>query len=281
LALDTRVSDHRLSLLTDRLQNVRVMVHGQLASGADQVNAPPVTLNIDGAGPNVNFVEVSPWGGFVTVGTTLDVAVTASDEMSGVKTVEVGFDIDGTGEFSQKLAPVPAVPDPARYSVDPKVNSLSPAKSPIGTGKDAEKAPTERWIAKLPTVGVLGIQTLLVRATDQVGNASEYYGKRVQILTPEQAAMKTAQQLKSIEGTVIFQERAVPAAKVVLMDAEAKEVATAAAGEDGKYSLPGVAPGKYALTAEGVINNVPRFGSQELMVEVAPGPVLRVDVGLK
>jgi hypothetical protein len=281
LAVDTRVSDHEVALFTDRLQNVRVLVHGQLSASGGRGDAGPITLNIDGSPPSVNYVEVSPWGGFVAAGTELQVAVTASDQMSGVKSVEVGFDLDGTGKFSDKLPPVAAVPDPERYSIDLAANSLSAAPAGRSDTALAGSAKPEHWIAKLPTEGIVGIHTLLVRATDHVGNPSDFYGKRVQVLTPEQAAAKVQQQAKLIEGTVIFRNQPVPGAGVTLLDAEAKEIATAQAGSDGRFSLAGVSPGKYAVRGEGVINNVTRFGTQEIVVEPVPAPLVRADVRLE
>jgi hypothetical protein len=281
LAIDTRVADHQVDLFTDRLQNVRVLVHGRLSAAGGLGNSAPITLNIDGSPPSVNYVEISPWGGFVAAGTQLQVAVTASDQMSGVKLVEVGFDLDGTGKFSAKAPPVVAVPDPARYSIDLAANSLSAAPNARSDAALSGNARPERWIATLPTEGVIGIHTLLVRATDHVGIPSEFYGKRVQILTPEQAAAKVAQQAKLIEGTVIFRNQPAPGAGVTLLDAEAKEIATAQAGADGRFSLTGVPPGKYAVRAEGVINNVTRFGTQEIVIEPIPAPVVRADVRLE
>ena len=281
LAVDTRVADHQVALFTDRLQNVRVLVHGQLSAGGRHEDSSPISLNIDGSPPRVNYVEVSPWGGFVAAGTELQVAVNASDQMSGVQAVEVGFDVEGTGKFSDKAPPVVAVPDPARYSIDVAANSLTAAPSTRSDAALAGSARPEHWIAKLPTEGVLGIQTLLVRAVDHVGNASEFYGKRVQILTPEQAAAKVQQQAKLIEGTVIFRNQPVPGATVKLLDAEAKELAASPAGTDGRFSLAGIPPGEYAVRAEGVVNNVTRFGTQDIVVEVTPIPVLRADVRLE
>jgi hypothetical protein len=281
LALDTRIADHQVALFTDRLQNVSVLVHGQLSAAGSREDAGPIALNIDGSPPSVNFVEVSPWGGFVAAGTELQVAVTAADQMSGVKLVEVGFDLGGTGQFSDKAPPVAAVPDPARYSVDLAANSLAAGPSTRSDAALAGSAKPEHWVAKLPTEGLTGIQTLLVRATDHVGNVSQFYGKRVQILTPEQAAAKLEQQTKLIEGTVIFRNQPVPNAEVKLLDAQAKELAASPAGGDGRFSLAGVQPGKYVVRAEGVVNNVTRFGTQEIVVELTPIPAIRADVRLE
>jgi hypothetical protein len=276
LSVDTRVADHQIPLLTNRLQNIRVQVNGRVTAGGRESDAAPLSLNIDGAPPKVQYADVMPWGGFVVSGEPLQVTVLASDTMSGVKVVEVGFDVDGTGEFSPKAAPIAAVLDPSDYSVDPRNNSLSATPPSLG-GQLAGLEP-RHWIATVPTDQILGVQTLLIRATDHVGNASGYYSKRVQVVTPEQAAAKVQQQPKLVEGTVIFRDGPVPGAVLVLADPDANEVASAMAGADGKFSLGAVPPGKYALNAEGVINNVPRFGSQMVIIELTPGQVIQADV---
>jgi hypothetical protein len=121
----------------------------------------------------------------------------------------------------------------------------------------------------------------LIRATDQVGNVSEYYPKRVQILTPEQATAKIEAQARTVEGTVIFRDTPVPNAVVTLRGPENAEVASGRAGEDGQFSIGNVPVGEFQVSAEGVINNVPRFGAQPVVVELAPSLVVRADIHLE
>jgi hypothetical protein len=296
LSIDTRVNDHEVPLVTDRMQNVEIDVFGRMSVGGREIDAEPLKLKIDGAGPRIPYVEVRPWGGFVVQGTDLHVAVSALDAMSGVRKVEVGFDADGNGQFSEKLPPVAAILDPATHSVAPGGGPLAVVVPPTGAGVAAGSATPQRWLATLPTNEILGIQTLLVQATDGAGNASEYYSKRVQILTPEQAAAKIQQQPKVVEGIVMFRQRPVPGAELTLFalvekaaapaaissaEPEEKQVTTATAGSDGSFTFAGIAPGKYRLRAESVIRNVPRFGQQELTVELVPGRVVRADVRLE
>ena len=89
----------------------------------NQIDA--ITLNIDGVA-GVQFVEVGPWGGFVTVGTPLEITAHVIDAMSGVKVVEVGFDVEGTGQFSAKAPPIAAILDPMEYSLDAQGNVSGP-----------------------------------------------------------------------------------------------------------------------------------------------------------
>jgi hypothetical protein len=296
LSIDTRVDDHQVPLATDHLQNIEIDVFGRLNVSGRDIDSEPLKLKIDGAGPKIPYVEVRPWGGFVIQGTDLQVAVSAFDAMSGVKKVEVGFDAEGTGQFSEKLPPLAAILDPATHSVEPTGGPLAVVGPPSGAGVAAGRATPQRWLAILPTNEILGIQTLLVRAIDGAGNASEYYSKRVQILTPEQAAAKIQQQPKVMEGVVMFRERPVPAAVLTLFAVveeaaepavtppttpEVKQVRTATAGYDGSFTIAGIAPGKYRLSAEGVIRNVPRFGEREVTIELIPGRVVRADLQLE
>jgi hypothetical protein len=296
VSIDTRVSDHNVPLVTDRLQNVEIDVFGRMSLDGRDYDAQPLTLKIDGAGPKIPYVEVRPWGGFVIQGTELQVSIDAVDAMSGVQKVEIGFDADSSGQFSEKLPPVQAVLDPATHSVDPGGGPLAVVGPPTGAGVAAGNAVPQRWLAKLPTTDILGIQTVLVRAIDGAGNAGEYYSKRVQVLTPEEAATKIRQQPKVVEGIVMFRQRPVPSAELTLYaivekpvdpaattptEPEEIQAATATTGSDGGFTLAGIAPGKYRLRAEGVIRNVPRFGERELTVELIPGRVVRADLHLE
>jgi hypothetical protein len=298
LSIDTRVTDFQVPLVTDRLQNVEIDVNSRMSLNGQPFNAEPLKLRIDGAGPRIPFVSVAPWGGFVVAGTELQVSVTAVDAMSGVKKVDIGFDLDGTGEFSEKAPPVAAALDPAP-AVGPSGGPLAVVGPPSGAGEGAGSAAPRQWRAKLPTTDVLGVQTILVRATDGAGNASEIYAKRVQIITPEEAAAKIQQQAKVVEGLVVYRDRPVPAAELTLYSVPEpqepsaaaataeqpaplpKQVATATADENGQFTLSGIAPGKYILSAQGVVRNVTRLGQQDVVVELVPGRVVRADLQLQ
>ena len=111
---------------------------------------------------------------------------------------------------------------------------------------------------------------------------SEYLPKaQLQVLTPEQAAAKVEAQAKTIEGTVIFRDAPVPNAVVKLLGPEMRQVAAARPARTDNSRSPNVPVGKFQISTEGVINDVPRFGGQPVIVELAPGPVVRADIRLE
>ena len=289
LSIDMRVGDYVIPLATKSLQNVAIQVNGQNVIDGRETDARPLTLKFDAAGPKVQYVEVSPGGGFVIAGTELQVAIVASDSMSGVHQVEIGFDTDRTGKFSAKIPPVKAVPESQAASGASEENGLT-LEGTDGSASTADGPAPQRWLAILPTKDLQGSQTLLVRATDRVGNASDIYSKRIHILTPEQAAeQRDKSQSKGITGIVTHQGHAVPGAELTLFDVpekpptaapaganapaapalEGKQVAASKSGEDGSFTIGGVAPGKYKLKAQGVIHNTPRFSEREVVVDPA------------
>ena len=104
--------------------------------------------------------------------------------------------------------------------------------------------------------------------------------------------------MKVVEGVVAYRDRPVPSAELTLYAVpEPKEppaatptpqaapppqqVATANTDESGRFTLGGVAPGKYLLIAEGVIRNVPRFAQRDVVVELAPGDYVTGSLGMQ
>ena len=87
---------------------MRVNVLGRLFTGGMSFWSQPVEVVLDGGAPRVDRLELSP-GRQIAHGGELAVSAWASDaELSGVTQVEVGFDVDRSGEFSEKVPPVQA-----------------------------------------------------------------------------------------------------------------------------------------------------------------------------
>ena len=253
LSLNTRVRDFGVPLATQRLQNVDVEVLGQFGVEDITYAVDPLTLRIDGAPPRIHRVSLTPASGAIVTGSELQVSVWVRDAMSGVKRVELAFDTDGTEQLTPETPLTKAFFDPL----------------------------LKRWVASLATAEMLGMKTLLVQATDRVDNTSQAFKVPVLIITPEQVAATLEARPKVLQGTVSFKDRSLAGVQVTLLDPDGQEIATATTDGEGGYVFQSVTPGTYSLLARGVINNVPRRGLKELMIEAESGNVVHADIVLK
>jgi len=280
LTLKTRISDHTVELATDRLQNVSVRVHGRMSLEGGRFAAQPATLNIDGSPPKIHHVQVLPLGGLVTTGTALTVRVSASDSLSGIKRVELAFDTEGLDDFGPDAQPFEAVLDSETNSDDPYANLFDRAGKRLELEADRIDTRPKRWSAQLSTEGLLGIQTLLVRAIDRVGNVSETYLSRVQLFTAEQALTQIADFTASVEGVITYRKGRVEGVEVTLVSAEGEAVATSPTNAEGEFSFPGTPAGEYLIQARGIVYNVPRCGTKHVVIYPAGSTLVHADFSL-
>ena len=245
-AIRTRVSDLRLTLPAPQLRSLRTDLIARVGPPGNEVWSDPVELIFDDEGPQMSRLHVAS-GSTVVQGNPLDLSVLASDrDLSGVAKVEAAFDVQRRGEFAAEPPPVPG--------------SLEP---------------DGRWTVKIPTVPITpGVYTVLVRATDRVGNASEYLKTTVEVLSKEAVAARvpTANQ---IAGQVVygrFEKRPVDDAEVRLVSKADQKARNAATDEQGRFTFGQVVPGEYTLTAEKLIAGNRR--TRKIDIKVPPPPEL-------
>jgi hypothetical protein len=184
----------------------------------------------------------------------LEVDVWSVDaEMSGTAILEIGFDTAATGTFDAKAPPV-----------------------------KAERKTPPYWTAKLPTKDLSpGAATLLVRATDRVGNVGDITKVRLEVVSAaDAAAMKAAG--SRIAGTVRYGGSPVAGARVVLHGADQKEiVAPATTNDAGFFALENVPAGTYQVAVRGLARNKPRTATQPIVVPPPPEKTPRLELELR
>ena len=245
LTLEARVSDfHQFPIPVPGLRNARVEVLGRIFAGGKAGWSDPVEIALDGSPPEIERVELRP--PVVVIGPKdEEVSVWATDnELSGVSKIEAAFDPLGTGKFG---GTAPAVL--------------------------LDRVASGYWTTKLPTKLLTpGDITLLVRATDAVGNESDYKKIKCHVITFDQAKAQGAGGTARLMGTVRFGPDPVPAVKLTLAGDPAVKIEPVTSDEHGNFTFSGVPPGKYKLTAQGLIHNKKRKADQDITIEAGPNP---------
>jgi hypothetical protein len=259
LSLHTRVSDFVLEVPSTGFSDLAADLRGRLVSRLGAESSNPVEILFDGSGPVVR-AEFVP-GRQIEVGTELGVRVFSNvNDLSGVQKVEAVFD---SVELS---GPAAAAEEKPPWEV-------------------AKSEGSESWIATLKTQDLgLGFHTVLVRATDKVGNVGPIFRDQIELvvkkpevkLTPEQEKARLA---NTVTGRVTWYGRQASAAKVTLESPAAPAMNPVTADADGGFSFEKVPPGAYTLKAESVINNKNRKG--EVAITVPPRPATFAPVDLK
>jgi hypothetical protein len=255
--VQTEVSDFTIDLTEITLTDSRANVLARAQLGKRVAWSEPVEIVIDGRPPRLSAVELRP-DRVTVIGGDLEVSVIANDdELSGIAKVEAMFDMARSGQFAADAAPIPATLEASG-----------------------------RWVAKLPTAALSrGAYTVLVRATDRMGNVSDISKVRVQAVTPaEVASAKEAAKLGRVAGIVVFGQEPQAGIKVTLTLDPAAPPPPPAAGpppvfaptttdDAGAFAFEHVPPGKYKATAEGLIHNKRR----KIEVPVAVEPPLATE----
>lgn len=257
--LRSTVSDHEIVLPTARLANFAVNIVTRITLDGSTRQVSDVPLFIDTEPPIVGPIQPIKAGAFVPVGGQLELSAWAWDAGSGIARVEAIFDETGLGEF----------PDEGEF---------------IKGGFDQGR----KWRLSVPVGAEPGPRTLLVRGVDRVGNRSDAVSLFVEIVSLADGAALTSQQTVEITGMVAFRDELVPKAEVALTAQSADESAAAADANsitvrtdaNGRYQIPGVAPGTYVLSTRGVLRNRVRRIEQTITVEPGPPSVMQIDVML-
>jgi hypothetical protein len=243
--LEARVSDfHQFPVPVPGLRNARVELLGRIFAGGKAGWSNPVEIVLDGSPPQIERVELRP--SVVVIGPKdEEVSVWATDnELSGVAKIEAAFDPLGTGKFG---GAAPAVL--------------------------LDRASDGYWTTKLPTKTLTpGDITLLVRATDSVGNESDYTKVKCHVLTLDQAKAHGTGEMGRLMGTVYFGPDPIPAVKLTLAGDSAVKIDPVTSDDHGNFTFPSVPPGKYKLSAQGLIHNKKRKTDQDITIEAGPNP---------
>ena len=235
----SEAGDFLLDLPTATTRSGRMSALAQLSVASKTVWSEPQPLVLDGLPPRVIQPRLKP-GADVPLGGELEVSVLASDDdLSGVAKVETAFDLQQTGKFAEEPKPVEAKQD----------------------------ATTGAWVAKLPTAGLsAGAYRLLLRATDRVGNEGNYETLSVRILSADESASAAVSQ---VSGTVLYGQQPIAGAELTLT-AEKIAIPAVKSNDQGVFLFPKVPPGKYQLTARGLVHNKYRNAEAEIDVGVPP-----------
>ena len=250
LRFETAVSDFKVHVPGGSLQNARVNLLARVQAGGWQQWSESVEVILDQSGPRVDQIRLFP-DRVAVDGSELEVHVWGGDDqLSGIASVQVGFDVERDGEFSEQVAPVPA-----------------------------ERGEFGAWIAKLPVNGVeLGPVTLLVQATDAVGNTSEIAKIGAEVISEEQATARRDAAVNRVIGTAVYGGVPVPNTEVTL-EGEVK-LEPVRTNDQGRFVFVDVPPGTYKLFARGVARNRPRK-IEIADVEVLPAPAKATSLQLE
>ena len=250
--IQTEVTDFRIEIPDPGLRNTRVGILAEVRCGKKHAWSLPVEIVLDGTPPELSNIQLQP-GPVVVTGSEIQVSVEASDrDLSGLDKVEAAFDLAGLGEFAP--APPPQV---------------------------ASQEPGGRWMAKLATAALTpGTHTLLLRATDKVGNSSGYSRVSVRVVTPEQADAMQAQLTNRVSGTVLYGGQPVPNAQLTLESEKGPEVAPTVTDDNGNFAFLEVPAGTFQLTAKKLLRNKVRQIAVPVVVEPPPDRVKRIVIEL-
>jgi hypothetical protein len=243
LAIRTRVRDLRVTLPAPGVTAGRANLLARVLLPDEVIWSDPVPVVFDNDPPVLSRLQLEP-GSAVAQGSNLAVSVVATDDdLSGVAKVEAAFDGELQGKFGAGAPPV--------------AGSLQP---------------DGRWLISLPTAPVNpGAYHILVRATDRVGNESEYLKSRVDV-TPKDADGGKMPMPIRVSGRAVYGKLGKsPAAGVtVRLVANGKTAQEVKSGQDGQFAFEQVVPGEYKLVGEGLIAGNQRTAEMALTVSPAP-----------
>ena len=250
LTIENKVSDFTFNLPGNGYRNAKVNLLGKIKVGSSMAWSNPVEIILDGAPPTIERVLQTP-NRNVSPEEEFQVRIMAEDGgLSGVASVKIGF------------------ADPLEF----KFNEKSP---PIA----AEKQLDESWLAILPLAdSPLGVRTILIAATDQVGNVSKFKKIKINIVSKAEREAAMTKRLYSINGLVVYYgQPSVDVDVVVLANDEIIKKAKTLA--DGSFEIKELPAGKYKLKAKSVIRNKPRIDSRELILgEERSDALIRLDL---
>jgi hypothetical protein len=247
----SKVSDLHVSLPPPRVKAMRANIIARVSIAAGDAWSEPVEVIFDDEPPRLSRLQVVP-GEKVIQGSNLDISVLASDnELSGVSKVEAALDFQRKGEFADPP------PMPATMQAD------------------------GRWSLKIPTKSVPpGVYGLLIRATDRLGNPSDYLKASVEIVAADPEAAKRAAR-GQIGGRVAygrFEKQPVSGVSVHLLAKGDQVVRDAVTDNEGRFNMADVPPGDYKLCAEKLISGNRRTAQKDVKVSSPPSPAEPVEL---
>ena len=244
LRFTAHVHDFRVMLSPGGLRNKKVDLVARLllanrSIASDRLAAEgSASVVLDGAPPEM---EIDTPAASVVQGDDFPVTARTVD-LSGVVKVEFGFDLDGSGELSEKEKPkVLRQPDGQRTT----------------------------WSTALPTKELEpGRYSLLVRATDRVGLSTKH-SRPVTVLVATKPAAGSTPTGATIAGQVVLVDRPCPNFNVQLDGGERSAVTD----DNGRFVFKDVAPGKHKLHAKGTALNRFREATTEIVAAASGEPV--------
>ncbi len=249
VSLTANVSDISFDLPPPSLKNERVNLLAKLSAGGEMVWSKPVEVVVDSDPPTVTGVEIMPSTTF-SLGIDLMVRVGVDDaKLSGIASVELLIDTKGIGMFTEAA----------------------------GVPKACDRQSDGSWTIKLPTTDLQpGRASLLVRATDRVGNKSEVSKTVLSIISEQEWQDRLKLAVQELSGSVIYSDSPLPNAKVTLEDEKGAIVQRTTTDARGMFRLPNVQVGKYNIVAIGVLKNRPRKSEQIVEISAPPSPPPRL-----
>ncbi|MEO1527934.1 MAG: carboxypeptidase-like regulatory domain-containing protein [Planctomycetota bacterium] len=235
VSIDSAVSDHLISLPSTRLENLAIQVGGRLTVKERSMIAKPIEFFVDSAAPVVGPAKLRQPEGFVKPAADCELFVFGYDESAGIRSVEAAFDTSGTGEF--------------------------PSEGKVFEGAFVGNG---QWRLKVKAGANVGMQTLLIRGTDLVGNVSDPLPFDLDVRLPTEGGPQTLDpQRVLLEGDVRYRGKLLANVEVTLTrvakekpaDAKQAKPLVAKTDEQGHFSIPNLEPGGYRLMARAVIRN--------------------------
>ena len=249
LSMTAKVSDIVVELAPPTLKNERVNLLAKLSSGGEIVWSNPIEMIADSDAPTITGVEIMPGTTFAQ-GVDLEIRIGVDDaKLSGIGKVEVLMDSKGIGKFTEAA----------------------------GVPKGCDRQSDGAWTITLPTKDQLpGRSTLMVRATDRVGNQSEISKTVLSIISEQESQDRLKLAVQELTGSVVYSDNPLTNAKVTLEDEKGAIVQRTSTDVRGMFRLPNVLVGKYNIVAIGVLKNRPRKAEQRVEIAAPPAPPPRL-----
>ncbi|HEX2474222.1 MAG TPA: carboxypeptidase-like regulatory domain-containing protein, partial [Lacipirellulaceae bacterium] len=223
LTLDTKIGDFHLEL-TSNSGDEYAWVLGQLWAPPLEATSEPVEIKLDAFGPVLDEIRLPSK---IEEGKDLEVVILARD-LSRIVKVEATFETLTTGNSDEEKP------------------SWTPAQPDNGG----------RWIAKLKTDKVFPgtNQTVLVRATDEVGHVTD--GRSDLVSVDEKPAEPNPQQQRqrktvTVSGRVLYRGEPLRNTTVQFDPPLSPPIPPVKANDEGKFVFRNVPPGTHKLWARG------------------------------